>query len=117
VLNGVGNVKPVIVLEAGIATKENHEIIRSKDYHYLCVSRTKLKNCVFDSSRLVVYLETKSKKVVVLKKIRSPDHTDYCLEIASEMKAKKEKGMKTQFEIRYEEELNKLRHHWPKKAV
>jgi hypothetical protein len=104
-----GTNKPVVVLDAGIATKENLAIIRSKGYHYLCVSRTKLKNYVFDPSRLVVYLETKSKKEVVLKKILSPDHTDYCLEITSEMKAKKEQGMKTQFETRYEDELNKIK--------
>ena len=111
-----GTNKPVIVLDAGIATKENLAIIRSKGYHYLCVSRTKLKNYVFDPSRLVVYLETKSKKEVVLKKILSPDHTDYCLEITSEMKAKKEQGMKTQFETRYEEELNKIRASLTKKG-
>jgi hypothetical protein len=111
-----GSDKPVIVLDAGIASKENLKIIRSKGYHYLCVSRTKLKNYVFDSSRLVVYLETKSKKEVVLKKILSPDHTDYCLEITSEMKANKEKGMKTQFEIRYKEELNKIKASLTKKG-
>lgn len=111
-----GSNKPVVVLDAGIATKENLVIIRSKGYHYLCVSRTKLKNYVFDQSRLVVYLETKSKKEVVLKKILSPDHTDYCLEITSEMKAKKEQGMKTQFETRYEDELNKIKASLTKKG-
>lgn len=111
-----GTSKPVIVLDAGIATKGNLAIIREKGYHYLCVSRTKLKNYVFDQSRLVVYLETKSKKEVVLKKILSPEHTDYCLEITSEMKAKKEQGMKTQFETRYEEELNKIKASLSKKG-
>jgi hypothetical protein len=111
-----GTNKPVVVLDAGIATKENLAIIRSKGYHYLCVSRTKLKNYVFDPSRLVVYLETKSKKEVVLKKILNPEYTDYCLEITSEMKAKKEQGMKTQFETRYEDELNKIRASLTKKG-
>ena len=111
-----GTNKPVVVLDAGIATKENLAIIRSKGYHYLCVSRTKLKNYVFDPSRLVVYLETKSKKEVVLKKILNPEYTDYCLEITSEMKAKKEQGMKTQFETRYEDELNKIKASLTKKG-
>jgi transposase len=97
--------KPIIVIDAGIATKKNLELIREKGYHYLCVSRTKLKNYKFDTNRLVVHLETKSKKKVVLKKVVSPEHTDYWLEITSEMKAKKEQGMKTQFETRYEEAL------------
>ena len=105
----VGPQKPIIVLDAGIATVENLALIRDKGYHYLCVSRTKLKNYAFDQSRLVVYLETKSKKEVVLKKVISPDHTDYWLEVRSSLKAKKEQGMKSQFETRYEEELQKIK--------
>ena len=35
---------PVVVMDAGIATEENLEMIRAKGYHYLCVSRTKLKD-------------------------------------------------------------------------
>ena len=114
--HATGSEKPIIVLDAGIATKENLTIIRNKGYHYLCVSRTKIKHYVFDQSRLVVQLETKSKKEVFLKKILTPDNTDYCLEITSEMKAKKEQGMKTQFETRYEEELNKIKTSLTKKG-
>lgn len=105
----VGENKPVIVIDAGIATKENLEIIKKKGYHYLCVSRTKLKNYKFDTSRLVVDLQTKSGKKVLLKKVISEDNTDYCLEVTSEMKAKKEQGMKTRFDTRYEEELIKIK--------
>ncbi|MBK7468361.1 MAG: hypothetical protein IPJ43_17055 [Saprospiraceae bacterium] len=36
--------KPVIVLDAGIATNQNLKLIRTKGYHYLCVSRQKIKN-------------------------------------------------------------------------
>jgi transposase len=104
-----GSVKPLIVLDAGIATKENLALIRSKGYHYLCVSRTKLKNYKFDTDRLVTHLETKSKKKVVLKKILTPDNTDYCLEINSEMKAVKERGMQSQFEARFEAELENIK--------
>lgn len=34
----------VVVLDAGIATKENLALIQAKGFHYLCVSRTRLKN-------------------------------------------------------------------------
>jgi hypothetical protein len=104
----VGVRKPVIVIDAGIASKDNLAAIRKKGYDYLCVSRTKIKNYVFDTSRLVVHLETKTKKNVVLKKILSADYTDYILEVNSELKAKKEEGMKTRFESGYEEELKKI---------
>jgi transposase len=101
--------KPLIVLDAGIATKENLDLIREKDYHYLCVSRTKLKNYTFDSSRLTTFLETKSKNEVILKKIITEDNTDFCIEIKSDKKALKEQGMKSQFDTRFEAELEKIK--------
>jgi transposase len=104
-----GSLRPLIVLDAGIATKENLALIRSKGYHYLCVSRTKLKNYKFDPDSLVTHLETKSKKKVILKKILTNDNTDYCIEINSEMKALKERGMQRQFEERFEGELEKIK--------
>jgi len=36
--------KPVIVMNAGIASEENLEMLKAKEYDYLCVSRTKLKD-------------------------------------------------------------------------
>lgn len=103
-----GNINPLIVLDAGIATEANLELIIKNGCDYLCVSRAKLKDYVFDTSRLAVILETKSKKEIVLKKIISPKHTDYFLEITSAAKALKEQGMKTQFETRFEAELEKI---------
>lgn len=104
-----GSIRPLIVLDAGIATKQNLALIRNKGYHYLCVSRTKLKNYKFDTNSLVTHLETKTKKKVILKKILTEDNTDYCLEINSQMKALKERGMLSQFEERFEAELEKIK--------
>jgi transposase len=112
----MGDCKPVIVLDAGISTKENLEKIRSSGYHYLCVSRTKLKNYKFDATRTSVHVETSSKSALVLKKILTEDNTDYVLEITSERKAQKEEGMKIQFEARYEEELAKIKSSLTKKG-
>ena len=44
---------PVVVIDAGIATEENLEMIKGKGYHYLCVSRTKLKDYQAISGRSV----------------------------------------------------------------
>jgi transposase len=104
-----GSTKPLIVLDAGIATKDNLKLIRQKGYDYLCVSRTKLKNYKFGQGSLVTYLETKSKKKVVITKIITPDNIDYCFEVKSQMKALKERGMKSQFETRFEAELEKIK--------
>lgn len=111
-----GTQKPLVVIDAGIATELNLKLINQKGYHYLCVSRSKLKNYVFDKSRLVVYLETKSKNEVVLKKVLTQNNTDYYLEVRSAKKAQKESGMKNQFETRFEEELQKIKNSLTRKG-
>jgi hypothetical protein len=105
----MGPNKPIVVMDAGIATKENLQTVRGKGYHYLCVSRTKLKNYLADTSRTPVMLETKSGKKVTLTKVVKEEEIDYCMEVQSEMKAVKERGMKVQFESRFKEELSKIK--------
>ncbi len=100
--------KAVVVLDAGIATEENLELIAQKGYNYLCVSRTKLKSYSTVKDKLTVLLETKSKQLVRLKAIQTDSNTDYYLEVKSDAKAAKETGMKTQFEKRFEEQLQKI---------
>ncbi len=104
-----GDSKPIVVIDAGIATDDNLKLIRTKGYHYLCVARTKLKDYTIDPDRLTVLLETKSKYEVVLKKVKQKQDTDYYLEVTSDKKALKERGMKTQFEKRFEDELQKIK--------
>lgn len=100
--------KAVVVLDAGIATEENLELIAKKGYNYLCVTRTKLKNYSTVKDKLPVVLETKSNQFVRLKAVQSASNTDYYLEVKSEAKAAKETSMQTQFETRFEEELQKI---------
>jgi transposase len=99
---------PVVVIDAGIATAKNLEMIRAKGYHYLCVSRTKLKNYEAVQGRLTVLLETKSKRQVRLKAVNSPGNTDYYLEVASQDKYETADSMRRQFEQRFEMELEKI---------
>jgi len=100
--------KAVIVLDAGIATDENLELISKKGYKYLCVSRTKLKDYQVIPDRLTVLMDTKSKQTIRLKSVTTTKNTDYYLEVKSETKALKETGMKNQFEQRFEVELQKI---------
>lgn len=101
--------KPIIVIDAGIATKKNLDLIQKKNYNYLCVSRQKIKEAIYDTSRLVTLLQTKSNQEIILKKIIDTRSTDFIVEIQSHKKAQKEQAMKTQFETRYEEELTKIK--------
>lgn len=99
---------PVVVMDAGIATEENLQMIRGKGYHYLCVSRSRLKDYQAISGRLTVLLETKSKRYVRLKAVRANKNTDYYLEVASEDKYETQNSMRSQFEQRFELELQKI---------
>jgi transposase len=99
---------PVVVMDAGIATEENLKMIRGKGYHYLCVSRTKLKDYQAISGRLTVLMETKSKRNVRLRAVSNNSNNDYYLEVASEDKYETANSMRSQFEQRFEMELQKI---------
>ena len=106
--NHTCNNNAVVVLDAGIATDENLEQIVAKGYHYVCVSRTRLKDYEVLKDRLTTLLETKSGNTVRLKSVVTDKNTDYYLEVMSETKALKENGMLKQFEKRFEESLQKI---------
>ncbi|MEO8148757.1 MAG: IS1634 family transposase, partial [Bacteroidia bacterium] len=108
--------KPIIVLDAGIATQENLALLQAKGYFYVCVSRTRLKDYTTVRDRLSVILETKSKSEILIKAVQTDVNTDYYLEITSPAKALKEEGMKDLFETRFEEALEKIKSSVHKKS-
>lgn len=110
------NRKAIIVLDAGIATDENLQLLQSKGYHYVCVSRSNLKEFSIDQERLTVLLQTKSKQEITIKAIKTPVNTDYYLQITSPAKAMKEGAMKNLFETRFEEALQKIKNAIHKKG-
>jgi transposase len=106
----------VVVLDAGIATEDNLKLIAAKGYHYLCVSRTKLKDYSINPNRLTVMMETRSKQNVRIKAIQTDEDTDYYLEIKSDAKTVKEQSMATQFEERFEAYLARIQQALPAKG-
>ena len=102
--------KPVVVIDAGIATEENLAMIRHRGYDYLCVSRIRLKDYQPIPGKLTVLMETKSKRNVRIRAISTAKNTDYYLEVASEDKWETQNSMRSQFEQRFELELQKIEH-------
>lgn len=98
----------VVVLDAGIATEENLQLIASKGYKYLCVNRVKLKDYKAVENKPAVLMETKSSQTIRLKSVTTDKNTDYYLEVKSNTKALKEGAMLNQFEKRFEEDLQKI---------
>jgi transposase len=101
---------PTVVIDAGIATEQNLDLIKSKGYKYVCVSRTTPKDYEVQRGRLNVLLTTKSKQEVLLKALSTPGQKDFYMSVESDAKQLKERSMKTQFEERFEAMLRTAQH-------
>jgi len=108
--------KAVVVMDAGISTEENLQILKDNDFDYICVSRSKLKNYkIVDGSKPVV-VEDKKHQKIMLQKVESEKHNDFFLKIESEAKRKKEESMNNRFQERFEEGLKSIRASLSKKS-
>lgn len=104
-----GSQPGVVVIDAGIATRDNLKTIRQKGYEYVCVSREQVKNYSYSNDCQAIQVQTRSGKKVSLQKIEQHDSVDYVLEVNSEEKAVKERAMTTLMEERFEVELEKVK--------
>jgi hypothetical protein len=102
---GYTNQKPIIVMDAGIATEENIQFLKDEKYDYLCVSRSSLKDYKADTDSRPVQIYDKKKQPIELLNVRVENNTDNFLWVKSEAKALKENSMNDQFSERFEEGL------------
>jgi len=103
----VGSVgkKPVIVMDAGIATESNIQFLKEGKYDYLCVSRSNLKEYIADTKSIPLQIKDKRGQPIELLKVRVENDTDHYLWVKSEAKAMKETSMASSFSMRFEEGL------------
>ena len=99
--------KPTVVMDAGIASKENILLLKAKCFSYIVVSRTKPENITYDN-----FIEIK--EGVKAHSIRQGD--EIFLHCISEGKTKKEKSMVAKARDRMEQELKKVRQGLSKKG-
>ena len=97
--------KPIIVMDAGIATEENIKFLKEEKYDYLCVSRSNLKDYKADTDSRPVQIHDKKNQPIELLNVRVENDTDNYLWVKSEAKALKENSMNDQFSQRFEEGL------------
>lgn len=100
--------RAVVVIDAGIATEDNLALIKAKGYDYVCVSRSKIKDYAIDPQGNIKHLITKDNQLITLQKIEKETDTDYILKVKSTGKALKERSMKSKFDQRFLEEINKI---------
>jgi transposase len=99
--------KPVIIMDAGIASASNIAWLSEHGYQYLVVSREGHAKDPRDQESAVMVRKTEHNSVAVYREIdaETGETRLYC---HSELKAKKEQAIRNRFHIRLEEGLDKL---------
>ena len=105
---GYTNQKPIVVMDAGIATEVNIQFLKKEGYDYLCVSRSNIKKYQADINSKPVQIYDKKKQPIELLKVRVENDTDNYLWVRSQAKAVKENSMNDQFSKRFEEGLQNI---------
>ena len=97
--------KALVVIDAGIATKENLAKIRSAGFDYLCVTRSGLKNYEIDADSGPVTVQDNRGRKIHLQKVipakTSEEGDEYYLKVESNQKQKKELSMNNRFRDGY----------------
>jgi len=99
-------IKPLIVLDAGIATEANLRWLREEQYRYIVVSRKKKKEV--PQGIEMVTLREDEQRVIQGGLIKNHDTQEIELYVHSTAKEAKEEGIRSRFEGRFEDELKKL---------
>lgn len=102
-------IKPLVVMDAGIAVDDNLKMLKEKGYDYLCVTRTKLKEfkAVKIDTKPIEITDNRANKIH-LQQVIKEGCADRYMYIRSEMKAVKEASMEAHYSKRFEEELAHL---------
>lgn len=101
--------KPVVVIDAGIATEDNLEMLRKKQYGYMCVSRSNLKEYHADTDSSPVEIKDKRNQPIELMKVKAGGKDpDKYLWVKSKAKALKENSMNGLLAQRFEEGIQSI---------
>lgn len=100
-----GKIKPIIVADAGIGTKNNIEWMNKEGFGYIVVSRRRLKE-IPSGLDMVTVREDSSRLIQAASHMNDLGELEvYCHSSAKEIK---ETGIKTLFERRFEEKLTQM---------
>ena len=98
-----------VVIDAGIATEENLQMLQKKGYNYVCVSRSKVKDPKAVKADGIVKITTKTKQTIELERVTCEGKSDYFLKVNSPGKRLKEQSMADKFGQRLEDGIELLR--------
>jgi transposase len=103
--------KPVVVMDAGIATEANLKMLRDKKYDYVCISRSALKEFVPEENFSPVVIRDNRKNPIEIRRVKSPDAkvTDIWLCVKSAQKQLKEESIHEKLNGRHERYLESIK--------
>ncbi|MFA5417317.1 MAG: transposase [Bacteroidales bacterium] len=100
--------KPIVVMDAGIATDDNVKMLKNEGYEYLCVSRSNLKEYYADIDSKPVMIKDKKQQPIELLKVKCNKNDDHYLWIKSQAKTLKENSMNGLLAQRFEEGIERI---------
>ena len=100
--------KPIVVMDAGIATDDNVKMLKNKGYNYLCVSRSNVKEYYADTDSKPVVIKDKKDQPIELLSIKAKGEGDRYLWVKSYAKALKEESMNGLLSQRFEEGIKNI---------
>lgn len=104
-----GSKEHVIVLDAGVATDENLEMLDKKGYKYVCVSRSRIKDYPAECLNSQTAQKTDRGKGEVKLSVFTPKgYTDTWMWVQSDSKRAKEQSMQKKLRHRFEEDLEQI---------
>jgi transposase len=106
---GTRETKPIVALDAGIATEGNLALIKHKGYDYVCVSRTRLKDYQLAGSDPITLLDNRDNPIEIRMVDKKQEDEDTFLYVHSQQKALKEAAMKQHYNGHMETQLAALK--------
>lgn len=108
--------RPIVVLDAGIATEDNLKLLKKNQFDYMCVSRSGMSKYNVDTDSSPVKIFDKKEQPITLQKVTVESSSDTWLRVHSQGKALKESGMNSRFSQRFEQGLSQIKESLGKKS-
>ena len=112
-----GGKKPVVALDAGIATIENLKWLKDNGYDYICVSRQKLKDYKLEKTDPVIITDNRNHPIELNLVQQSDENGDRFMYVHSQGKEQKELSMDKRAMKYLENELDSLHNGLAKKGT
>jgi len=113
---GLFDSKPVVVMDAGIATEENLKSLREKKFDYICVSRSSLQDYSLAEDHKKMVLDNRNHPIELgLVEASGKDDGDLYLYVKSQQKQHKERSMNSKLSKRFVAGLENIKSSLSKK--